>query len=100
MKKYIVFALLMLSVSSFASIQERTEFRNELESALQSLELDSDEAAPVKSSWYLNRMWIEFTPYVTFKIPGLAGLKITPNIRLYLKRGIKAGYQDYKPTAM
>lgn len=100
MKKYIFSALLMVTVSSFASIQERTEFRNELESALQSIEFDSDEVAMAKSSWYLNRMWIEFTPYVTFQVPGLVGLKITPNIRLYLKRGNKAGYQDYKPTAM
>lgn len=97
MKIYIFLALLMVTISSFASIQERTEFRNELESALQSVEVDSDTGVG-KSSWYLNRLWIEFTPYVSFQVPGLAGLKITPNIRLYLKRGIKAGYQDYKPS--
>lgn len=100
MKKYIVLALVVFSVNSFASIAERSEFRSELETALETIELDSVSPSSTKSSWYLNRMWIEFSPNVSFKVPGLASLKISPNFRIYLKRGLKAGDQDYKPRSM
>lgn len=101
MKKYILLSLMVMSVSAFASVQERSEFRSELETALETIEVESAlPASSAKSSWYLNRMWLEFTPYVTFQVPGIAGVKLTPNIRIYLKRALKAEDQDYKPNAM
>ena len=100
MKKMILVALLATSFNCLASISERAGYRNELESALDNIQLNSVEATNAKSTWYIQQIWIEFTPYVAFKVPGLAGLKITPNVRIFLKRNLKTGYQDYKPTTM
>ena len=100
MKKYIMLAILLCSASTFATINERVEYRNELESALNVIDFDLSEPESLSSSWYINKMWLEFTPYFAFKVPGLAGLKVTPNFRVYLKRALKSGDQDYKPRSM
>lgn len=100
MKKYLLLAILLFSASSFATINERAEYRSELVAALNVIDLDLVESGSTNSSWYINKMWLEFTPYFSFKVPGLAGLKVTPNFRVYLKRGLKADEQDYKPSAM
>lgn len=101
MKNYILLSVLVISVSSFASVQERSEYRSELETALETIDMDGTRpTSGTKSSWYLNNIWVEFTPYVTFQVPGIAGIKLTPNIRIFLKRALRAEDQDYKPNAI
>jgi hypothetical protein len=98
MNKLIIIALTALSLNTQAAISERTELRNELNLAFDTTELNSVETTGHRSSWYLNTMWIDVAPYVSFKVPGLLGLKITPIVRIVLKRNFKDGHQDYNPN--
>jgi hypothetical protein len=98
MNKLIMIALIALSLNTQAEISERTELRNELNLALDTTELNSVEVPAHRSSWYLNSMWLDVAPYVSFNVPGLLGLKITPIIRVVLKRNLKDGYTDYNPN--
>jgi hypothetical protein len=87
-----------LSLNTQAETSERTELRNVLNLALDTTELNSVEATAHQSSWYLNSMWLDVAPYVSFNVPGLLGLKITPIVRVVFKRSLKDGYTDYNPN--
>jgi hypothetical protein len=98
MNQLIIIALFTLSLNAQADFSERAELRNELTLALDTNELNGLEAPSRRSLWYLNTIMIDVAPYVSFKVPGLAGLKITPIVRIVLKRNLKDGFQDYNPN--
>ncbi len=100
MKRYILLSVLLISVNTFASINEGVMFRSELNSALDSLDMNYVESSSTKSSWYIKNIWLEFNPYVSFKVPGLLGLKITPTFRIFLKRALRPEDQDYEPRVL
>lgn len=80
-----IIALVIMSLNVQAEFDERAQLRNELNLALDISELN-EEASSAGNLWSLDTMWIDIASYVSFKVPGLEGLKVTPTVRVVMRR--------------